>query len=122
MSKMLSGVVGSESRIKSECGGKMPLANEQNCTDLRDIRPSTTKNRMFLTLAIPGNLARLSARRVPLPINSERLHAPGALCEKKRHSRFSERVCHPDWCDLSDASASVGSARLGPQRNVEGYA
>src|SRR5579862_7625151 len=89
---MLSGAVGSGSRSESDCGGKMPLANAKNCTELRDTRPSTTKNRTFLTLAIPGNLARFSAPRVPLPVNSERLSAKELLGAKNRNSRFSQPV------------------------------
>jgi hypothetical protein len=96
MSMMLSGMVGSGSRRESDCGGKMPLANAKNFTELRDTHPSTTKNRTFLTLAIPRNIARLSARHVPLPVNSGRLPAQEALGAKKRNSRFSERVCHPE--------------------------
>jgi hypothetical protein len=90
MGKVLSSVVGSGSREESKCGGKMLLANAENCTELRDTRPSTTKNRIFLTLAIPDSFARLSPRRVPLPINTERLHAQEALGAKKHYSRFSE--------------------------------
>jgi hypothetical protein len=90
---MLSGVVGSGSRIDSECGGKMPFANATNCTKLQNTRPSTNRNRTFLTLAIPGNIARLWARRVPLPINSERLHAQEALGDKKtQFTLFSTSV------------------------------
>ena len=80
---MLSGEVGSRRRRESGCGGKMPLANAKICTELRDTRPSTTKNRTFLTLAIPGDIARLFACRVRLPINSERLHAQIELRAKK---------------------------------------
>jgi hypothetical protein len=81
-----------ESRIESECGGKIPLANAKNCTELRDNCPSTTKNRTFLTWAIPDNLARLSAPRVPLPVNSGRLHAQEALGAKKQFTPFPTSV------------------------------
>jgi hypothetical protein len=84
MSKMLSGVAVSGSRIESECGGKRALTDAENCTELRDTHRSTNKNRTFLTLAIPRNFARLSARRTPLPVNSEGLHAQEALGRKKK--------------------------------------
>jgi hypothetical protein len=95
MSKMLSGVLGSGSRTESECGEKMTLANARNFKNLRDTRPSTHTNCIFLTLAIPGNFARLSARGMPLPIDSEQLHAQEALGAKTLNPRFSQRVSHP---------------------------
>jgi hypothetical protein len=82
MSKMLSGAEDRVSRTESERDGKMPVANAKICRKLRDTRPSAARNCTFLTLAIPGNFTRLSARSLRLPINSARLRAKQTLGAK----------------------------------------
>jgi hypothetical protein len=86
MSKTLSGEVGSGSRVENERGGKTPLTNATNCIELRNTQPSATKNRTFLTLAIPCNFARVFAPRLPLRVNSARLHEKQALAAKNMKS------------------------------------
>jgi hypothetical protein len=94
MSKMLSGAVGSVSRLGSECHGKTPHANVQDCIKLRDTRPPSAENCTFLTWAIPGDFGGVSARSLPPPVNSARLRAKQSL-GAKFHWTVSARFTAP---------------------------
>jgi hypothetical protein len=100
--------------MEGECGGKMILVNAENLTELRDTRFSATNNCTFLTLAISGNFVRVSARHVPLPIDSEGFRTKESFGSKNAtHAFFNARPgrFHLSSCPehVSDAAVSLGA-------------